>query len=130
MGSPEGELALAEAAVYLATAPKSNRIYEAYGAAMGLARDTPAEPAPLHIRNAPTRLMRDLGYGAGYVYDHDEPDAHAGQNFLPGSLAGRRFYQPSDRGYEAEIGRRLAAWLAKRQAARGEGPAPGQGEES
>ncbi len=116
VGSPEGELALAEAAVYLATAPKSNRIYEAYGAAMGLARDTPAEPAPRHLRNAPTRLMRDLGYGAGYRYDHDEPDAHAGQDFLPESLAGRRVYHPSDRGYEAEIGRRLEVWLAKRRA--------------
>ncbi len=127
VGSPEGELALAEAAVYLATAPKSNRIYEAYGAAMGLARDTPAEPAPLHIRNAPTRLMRDLGYGAGYRYDHDEPDAHAGQDFLPGSLAGRRFYRPSERGYEAEIGRRLDAWLAKRKAARERGRPQGKG---
>ncbi len=120
VGSPEGELALAEAVVYLATAPKSNRVYEAFGAAVELARETPAEPAPLQVRNAPTPLMRRLGYGAGYRYDHHEPDAHAGQEFMPASLAGRRFYRPSDRGYEAEIGRRLEAWMAKRRSTRGE----------
>jgi len=117
LGSPEGELALAEAAVYLATAPKSNRIYEAFGRAWRLARETPAEPAPLHIRNAPTRLMKDLGYGKGYKYDHAEPDAHAGQEYLPDSLADQRFYEPSGRGFEAEIAKRLEYWKAKRRAA-------------
>lgn len=115
LGSPEGELALAEATVYLATAPKSNRIYKAFGQAWRVARDTPAEPAPLHIRNAPTRLMKDLGYGRGYHYDHDEPDAHAPQEYMPESLAGRRFYEPSGRGFEAEIAKRLEHWMAKRR---------------
>ncbi|MEE9133185.1 MAG: replication-associated recombination protein A [Gemmatimonadota bacterium] len=115
LGSPEGELALAEATVYLATSPKSNRIYKAFGQAWRLARDTPAEPAPLHIRNAPTRLMKDLGYGRDYRYDHDEPDAHAPQEYMPESLAGRRFYEPSGRGFEAEIAKRLEYWMAKRR---------------
>ncbi len=120
LGSPEGELALAEAAVYLATAPKSNRIYKAFGRASSLARETPGEPVPLHIRNAPTRLMKDLGYGSGYKYDHDEPDALAQQEYLPDSLGERRFYEPSGRGFEAEIAKRLEAWSAKRRAARRE----------
>ncbi len=121
LGSPEGELALAEAAVYLATAPKSNRVYEAFGQAGRLARETPAEPVPLHIRNAPTRLMKELGYGAGYRYDHHEPDAVAPQEYLPDSLRGRRLYRPSDRGFEAEIGRRLERWMARRRAAKDNG---------
>jgi putative ATPase len=120
LGSPEGELALAEATVYLATAPKSNRIYKAFGQAWRLARETPAEPAPLHIRNAPTRLMKDLGYGEGYRYDHAEPDAHAAQEYMPESLAGHRFYEPSGRGFEVEIAKRLDYWIKKRQAAREE----------
>ena len=120
LGSPEGELALAEATVYLATAPKSNRIYKAFGQAWRLARDTPAEPAPLHIRNAPTRLMKDLGYGEGYRYDHAEPDAHAAQEYMPESLTGHRFYEPSGRGFEVEIAKRLDYWVKKRQAAREE----------
>jgi len=118
LGSPEGELALAEAAVYLATAPKSNRVCEAFGRAKELARETPAEPTPLHVRNAPTRLMKELGYGAGYRYDHREPDAYAPQDYLPESLTGRRFYEPSGRGFEAEIAKRLEVWAAKRRAAR------------
>ncbi len=120
LGSPEGELALAEATLYLATAPKSNRVYEAFGRAWRLARDTPAEPAPLHIRNAPTRLMKDLGYGAGYRYDHAEPDAHAAQEYMPESLAGQRFYEPSGRGFEVEVAKRLEYWMSKRRAAREE----------
>lgn len=120
LGSPEGDLALAEAAVYLATAPKSNRVYKAFGEAMDLARETPAEPAPLHIRNAPTKLMRDLGYGAGYRYDHAEPDAFAAQESMPESLEGRRFYEPTERGFEAEIAERLRVWVEKRRAAREE----------
>ncbi len=115
VGSPEGELAIAEAAVYLATAPKSNRVYQAFGRASTLARETPAEPPPLHLRNAPTRLMKDLGYGAGYQYDHEEPDAHAGQEFMPEALSDRSFYAPSDRGFETEVARRLEAWKAKRR---------------
>jgi len=118
LGSPEGEIALAEATVYLATAPKSNRIYQAFGRAWRLARETPAEPAPLHIRNAPTRLMKDLGYGEGYRYDHAEPDAHAAQEYMPESLTGHRFYEPSGRGFESEITKRLEYWMKKRQAAR------------
>ena len=114
LGSPEGELALAEATVYLATAPKSNRIYKAFGRAWSLARETPGEPVPLHIRNAPTRLMKDLGYGKGYRYDHDEPDALAPQEYLPDSLAGHRFYEPTGRGFESEIGKRLEYWRRKR----------------
>jgi putative ATPase len=125
LGSPEGELALAEAVVFLATAPKSNRIYKAFGRAWALARETPAEPVPLHIRNAPTRLMKELKYGAGYKYDHDEADAIAEQDYLPESLAGRRFYEPSGRGFEAEIAKRLEFWAAKRRTRRG----PKSGEE-
>jgi putative ATPase len=120
LGSPEGELALAEATVYLATAPKSNRIYKAFGSASSAARETPGEPVPLHIRNAPTRLMKELGYGTGYKYDHDEPDALARQDYLPDSLGERRFYEPSGRGFESEIAKRLEAWSKKRRAARRE----------
>ncbi|UCC75076.1 MAG: replication-associated recombination protein A [Gemmatimonadota bacterium] len=120
LGSPEGELALAEAVVYLATAPKSNRIYKAFGRAWALARETPGEAVPLHIRNAPTRLMKELGYGAGYRYDHDEPDAVAPQEYMPEPLGRRRFYEPSGRGFEAEIAKRLEAWAARREAARQE----------
>jgi putative ATPase len=110
LGSPEGELALAEAAIYLATAPKSNRTYTAFGRARRLARETPGAPVPLHIRNAPTRLMKDLGYGADYRYDHDEPDALADQEYMPESVGRQRFYEPSGRGFEAEIGKRLEYW--------------------
>ena len=107
LGSPEGDLALAEACAYLAAAPKSNRLYRGFGAAMRTARDTPAEAVPLHIRNAPTRLMKDLGYGAGYQYDPDAAGGVAAQTYLPESLSGTRFYEPGDEGREPEIGRRL-----------------------
>lgn len=110
VGMPEGELALAEAVVYLATAPKSNALYVAYGRAKRDAQETLGEPVPLHIRNAPTPLMADLGYGAGYRYDHDEPEAFSGQEFLPEPLRGARYYEPTERGVEAEIGDRLARW--------------------
>ena len=111
LGSPEGDLALAEAAVYLATAPKSNRVYAAFGEATRAARDTPAEPVPLHIRNAPTGLMRDLGYSAGYRYDPAEEGGHAaGQAYLPDRLAGSRWYEPTGLGYEKAIAERLAWW--------------------
>src|SRR5438445_670106 len=110
LGDPEGELALAQATLYLALAPKSNAVYVAYDAATADVRDRPAEPVPLHIRNAPTRLMKDLGYGAGYQYAHDAPDARVDQHDLPDSLRGRQYYRPTDRGLEAELGRRLAEW--------------------
>jgi len=117
LGSPEGELALAQACVYLAAAPKSNRLYVGFGAAMSAARETPAEPVPLHIRNAPTRLMKELGYGAGYRYDHDWEDGVAPQRYLPDSISGRRFYEPGDSGLESELGRRLERARATRAAA-------------
>jgi len=107
LGSPEGELALAEACLYLAVAPKSNRVYRAFGAASRAARDTPAEPVPLHIRNAPTGLMKDLGYGAGYRYDHDWAAAVAPQRYLPDSLVGATFYEPGDQGVESRIASRM-----------------------
>lgn len=110
LGPPEGYLALAEMLVYLATAPKSNTAYRALTAAMEAARETPAEPPPLHIRNAPTPLMRDLGYGAGYQYAHDSPDAYTPQEYLPDKLRGRVFYVPGSSAFEREIAERLAWW--------------------
>ncbi len=110
VGLPEGKLALAQVVTYLATAPKSNATYTAYAEAARDARETRAEPVPLHIRNAPTRLMKELGYGHGYAYDQDAPDAFAGQTFLPPNLVGRRYYHPVERGFEREIKRRLAYW--------------------
>jgi putative ATPase len=118
LGSPEGEIALAEAAIYLATAPKSNRVYEAWSQALAAAKEHPAEPVPLHIRNAPTGLMKDLGYGAGYRYDHSEDDAKAvGQEYLPETLRGAKWYEPTDRGYEKTVAERLAWWEAKKREA-------------
>ena len=110
LGDPEGELALAQATLYLALAPKSNAVYVALDAARADVRERPAEPVPLHIRNAPTRLMKDLGYGKGYQYAHDARDARVDQDDLPEALRGRQYYQPTDRGLEAELGRRLADW--------------------
>ena len=110
LGSPEGDLALAEAAVYLATAPKSNRVYVAWKAALAAARDSPAEPVPHHIRNAPTGLMRELGYGAGYEYAHDAPEGYTAQEYLPERLRGTEFYQPGPHGFERDVARRLAWW--------------------
>ena len=107
LGSPEGDLALAEACTYLAAAPKSNRLYRGFGAAMRAARETPAEAVPLHIRNAPTRLMKDLGYGAGYRYDPEWDEGVAPQTYLPASLDGRRFYEPGSSGTERDLGARL-----------------------
>jgi putative ATPase len=121
LGTPEGELALAEAAVYLATCPKSNRVYAAWGAAVDAARDTPALPVPLHVRNAPTALMKELGYGKGYAYAHDAPEAFVQQEYLPDGLKGRTFYAPSDFGAEKEIAARMRRWaeLAAKQGPRG-----------
>jgi len=111
LGSPEGELALAEATIYLATAPKSNRAYVAFGEAQAAAEAHPAEPVPLHVRNAPTGLMKELGYGAGYKYAFDSENAYAPQEYLPESLRGVSWYQPSDFGHEKTVKERMAWWL-------------------
>ena len=116
IGPPEGELALAQAAVYLATAAKSNSIYEAYGRVQTTIRSTGSLPVPLHIRNAPTRLMKDLGYGRGYKYAHDYADAYTPQHYLPEKLQGTKFFEPRERGYEKLIKQRLDHW--RRQMAR------------
>jgi putative ATPase len=110
LGSPEGELALAQATLYLALAPKSNAAYVAHNEAQQDVRERPAEPVPLHIRNAPTGLMKNLGYGKGYQYAHDAPDARVEQEHLPEALRGRQYYRPTDRGLEADLARRLEAW--------------------
>lgn len=110
LGMPEANTALAQAAVYLATAPKSNAVYAAYNQAAESARRDEAEPVPLHLRNAPTRLMKQLEYGKGYEYAHDAPDAVTGMDCLPPALQGRQFYRPTDRGFEKEIARRLEGW--------------------
>jgi putative ATPase len=124
LGSPEGDLALAEAATYLATAPKSNRLYRAFGAARSAARDSPAEPVPLHIRNAPTRLMEDMDYGKGYRYAFDSEDHFTPQEYLPEALRGTRYYEPSDFGHEKRIRERLEWWRARLMAAGQPGPDP------
>ncbi len=110
LGSPEGELAIAEAAVYLATAPKSNRVYAAWGAALAAARDTPAAQVPKHIRNAPTKLMKELGYGAGYQYAHSVPEGYLPQDYLPDEIADAKFYDPTAFGFEKEIAKRIEWW--------------------
>jgi putative ATPase len=112
IGMPEGNTALAQAAIYLATAPKSNAVYTAYNRAAEDAHGDVAEPVPLHLRNAPTRLMKQLEYGKGYRYAHDETDAVADMSCLPPSLEGRKYYQPQERGFEKEIKRRLDGWEA------------------
>ncbi len=114
IGLPEGALALAEAAVYLAVAPKSNALYRAYEAARRDVIETRNDPVPLHLRNAPSTLMRQLGWGAGYRYPHDEPDAIGRQEYLPPRLRDRRYYEPTDRGWEARLRERLAAIRARR----------------
>jgi putative ATPase len=113
LGTPEGELALAQCVLYLATAPKSNAVYVAFGEAQADVASAPAEPVPLHIRNAPTPLMKELGYAEGYKYAHDYEGAHVEQDYLPERLHGRVYYRPTDRGLEAEIQKRLAAWRKK-----------------
>src|SRR5262249_36172425 len=107
LGSPEGELALAQLAVHLACAPKSNAVYKAFGAAMAAARETGSLMPPKHILNAPTRLMKDLGYGKGYAYDHDAPEGFSGQDYFPEEMERRQFYKPRDAGAEARIKERL-----------------------
>ncbi len=108
LGSPEGELALAQVVLYLATAPKSNASYSAFKAAIRAARDTGSLAPPLHILNAPTGLMKDLGYGEGYAYDHNQKDGFSGQNYFPDGMERLEFYQPVERGFEREIHKRLA----------------------
>ena len=122
LGSPEGELALAEATVYLATAPKSNRVTMAFSQALDAAREHPAEAVPLHIRNAPTPLMKELGYGAGYKYAHDYDGAYVPQEYLPEVLRGARWYEPTEAGYEKTVKERIAWWeKLKADAGRGTG---------
>jgi putative ATPase len=118
IGMPEGNTALAQAAIYLATAPKSNAVYAAYEAAAADAHTQAADPVPLHLRNAPTKLMKELDYGKDYQYAHDEPDAIAGMDCLPPSLADRKYYTPTDRGFEKEIRRRLEGWERIKEARR------------
>lgn len=115
LGSPEGELALAQAVLYMASAPKSNAAYKAYGQAMRAAKETGSVAPPAHILNAPTKLMKELGYGEGYVYDHDTPEAFSGQNYFPDEMDRRQFYKPPERGFEREIAKRLAYWAKLRQ---------------
>ncbi len=110
LGSPEGELAVAQLVIYLATAPKSNAAYAAFGQAQAMARETGSLMPPKHILNAPTRLMRELGYGSGYVYDHGAEEAFSGQNYFPDGIARREFYQPTERGFEREVKKRLEYW--------------------
>jgi putative ATPase len=120
LGSPEGELALAQCVLYLGTAPKSNAAYAALGEAMAAARETGSLMPPKHILNAPTRLMKDLGYGKDYRYDHDEVDGFSGQNYFPDDMARRAFYRPVERGFERDIKKRLEYW-SKLRAERGGG---------
>ncbi|MPZ19668.1 MAG: AAA family ATPase [Luteitalea sp.] len=115
LGMPEANTALAQAAIYLATAPKSNATYAAYTRAAEDAQRDVAEPVPLHLRNAPTRLMRELGYGKGYQYAHDADEAVTGMDCLPPTLRARKYYQPTDRGFEREIRERIERWQAARQ---------------
>ncbi len=128
IGSPEGELALAQLVIYLATAPKSNAAYRALSVAVADARTTGSLPPPKHILNAPTRLMKDLGYGAGYLYDHDTEEGFAGQNNFPDGMARQTYYRPVERGFERDIRKRLDYWArlrARRQAGGDAGPEGG-----
>jgi putative ATPase len=115
LGSPEGELAIVHACLYLATAPKSNAAYVAEKAAKRLAVSTGSLMPPAHILNAPTRLMKEMGRGQGYVYDHDAPDGFSGQDYRPDGMAAQRLYTPSPRGFEARIADRLAEWARRRE---------------
>jgi putative ATPase len=117
LGSPEGELALAQAVVFLACAAKSNRVYSAYKAAMAHIKETGSAPVPMHLRNAPTALMKDLGHGKDYRYAHDESDGFAaGETYFPDGMAAR-FYEPTDRGLEAAIAEKLARLRARNEGA-------------
>src|SRR5205085_5013608 len=115
MGMPEGNTALAQSVIYLATAPKSNAVYVAYNEASEDALRQIAEPVPLHIRNAPTRLMKELNYGKGYKYAHDAAEGIADMNCLPPSLHGKQYYRPTERGFEEQIRKRLDEWRKARK---------------
>jgi len=115
LGSPEGELAIAQAVIYVATAPKSNAAYRAYGAAMAAAKEGGSLLPPKHILNAPTKLMKTEGYGAGYDYDHDAPAAFSGQDYFPEAMGRQQFYDPPERGFEREIRKRLEYWAKLRK---------------
>jgi putative ATPase len=119
LGSPEGELALAQAVIYLALAPKSNAGYVAYKAARAAARETGSEPPPLHIRNAPTKLMKEIGYGAGYAYDHDAEDGFSGQDYFPEGMKRPVWYLPPERGFERELKKRVEYFAKLREKRRG-----------
>jgi putative ATPase len=119
LGSPEGELAVAQLAIYLASAPKSNAAYVAFGEARRMAKETGSLMPPMHILNAPTRLMRDLGYGSGYVYDHGTEEGFSGQNYFPDGVPRREFYRPGERGFERELKKRLEYWDKLRRRASG-----------
>jgi putative ATPase len=121
LGSPEGELAIAQLVIFLATAPKSNAAYVAFGEARAMADETGSLMPPKHILNAPTRLMRDLGYGKGYVYDHATEEGFSGQNYFPDGIARRAFYRPGERGFEREVKKRLEYWDKLRQRTTREG---------
>jgi len=123
LGSPEGELALAQAVLYLALAPKSNAAYAAYKAARASARATGSAPPPKHILNAPTKLMKEQGYGAGYAYDHDAEDAFSGQDYFPDGMAREHFYAPVERGFERDLAKRLAWFARLREKRAGQGDA-------
>jgi putative ATPase len=120
LGSPEGELALAQAVIYLALAPKSNAGYVAYKAARATARETGSEPSPLHIRNVPTRLMKDIGYGAGYAYDHDAEDGFSGQDYFPEGMKRPVWYVPPERGFERDLKKRIEYFARLRARRRGD----------
>jgi putative ATPase len=115
LGSPEGELAIAQAVIYLATAPKSNAQYVAFKAATRSADEHGSLMPPTHILNAPTKLMKELGYGAGYAYDHNTAEGFSGQNYFPDGMAREQFYMPVERGFEREILKRLEYWQKLRE---------------
>jgi len=115
LGSPEGELAIVQACLYLATAPKSNAAYKAQKSAWASARETGSLMPPSHILNAPTRLMKDIGYGKGYAYDHDAEGGFSGADYWPEEMEAQSFYEPTDRGFEAKVRQRLAFWDEKRR---------------
>jgi putative ATPase len=126
IGMPEGNTALAQAAIYLATAPKSNAVYKAYLSAADAASGEVAEPVPLHLRNAPTKLMKDLDYGKGYRYAHDEAAGVADMECLPPAHKDRKFYEPQERGFEATIKKRLTVWRSRRGGPSGTSPPEGE----
>jgi putative ATPase len=121
LGAPEGEIALAQCVLYLASAPKSNAVYKALGAAKRAAQDSGSLMPPAHILNAPTKLMKNLGYGKGYQYDHDAEEGFSGQNYFPDGVARQQFYAPKKTGFEREIAKRLEYWSKLRAKREGNG---------